>query len=132
VPVSHWSPPRVSGPRGVPLPILPRRTPTPNGPPPAFRPPNSVARGKVIREAGPVELHEYAGLDATGLRELIRSGAVRPDEVEAVAREALEIADADLNALTGPLFEPALEYEPDGPLAGVPFVITDSGPLALR
>ena len=77
-----------------------------------------------------MELHEYAGLDATGLRELIRSGAVRPDEVEAVAREALEIADADLNALTGPLFEPALEYEPGGPLAGVPFVIKDSGPFA--
>src|SRR2546430_17739435 len=77
-----------------------------------------------------MELAESGGLDATGLRELIRSGAVRADEVEAVAREALEIADAHLNALTGPLFEPALEYEPDGPLAGGPFVIKDSGPFA--
>ena len=51
-------------------------------------------------------------------------------EVEAVARRALEYAHADLNALTLPLFEPALDYEAAGPLAGVPFVIKDSGPFA--
>jgi amidase len=51
-------------------------------------------------------------------------------EVEAVARQALEQANVDLNALTAPLFEPALEHEPGGPLAGVPFVVKDSGPFA--
>ncbi|MEU1626757.1 amidase family protein [Streptomyces sp. NPDC020096] len=51
-------------------------------------------------------------------------------EVEVVARRALEKADADLNALAQPLFEPALAHEPKGPLAGVPFVIKDSGPFA--
>jgi amidase len=77
-----------------------------------------------------MKLDEYASLDAVGLRELIRSGAVSGAEVEEVARRALELADADLNALTMPLFEPALSHELDGPLAGVPFVIKDSGPFA--
>jgi amidase len=60
----------------------------------------------------------------------MRSGEVGAAEVEAVARQALEHAHADLNALTMPLFEPALEYEPSGPFAGVPFVVKDSGPFA--
>src|SRR5262249_14439424 len=77
-----------------------------------------------------MKLDEYASLDAVGLRELIRSGAVSGAEVEEVARRALELADADLNALTMPPFEPALNHELDGPLAGVPFVIKDSGPFA--
>ncbi len=51
-------------------------------------------------------------------------------EVEQVARLALERADADLNALTRPLFDPSLAHEPDGPLGGIPFVIKDSGPFA--
>lgn len=51
-------------------------------------------------------------------------------EVEQAARLALERADADLNALTRPLFDPSLAHEPDGPLGGVPFVIKDSGPFA--
>lgn len=53
-----------------------------------------------------------------------------PDEVEAVAGECLAKADADLNALTRPLFEPGLAHDPAGPLAGVPFVVKDSGPVA--
>ncbi|GAA4221154.1 amidase [Streptosporangium album] len=77
-----------------------------------------------------MELHEYASLDAVGLRELIRAREVSAAEVEAVARRALEYAHADLNALTLPLFEPALDHEPGGSLAGVPFVIKDSGPFA--
>jgi amidase len=75
-------------------------------------------------------MHEYANLDAVGLRELIRAGEVSVAEVEAVARRAVDLADAELNALTLPLFEPALDHELDGPLAGVPFVIKDSGPFA--
>lgn len=77
-----------------------------------------------------MELHEYASLDAVGLRELIRAREVSAAEVEAVARRALQYAHDDFNALTLPLFEPALDHEPDGPLAGVPFVIKDSGPFA--
>ncbi len=77
-----------------------------------------------------MEPHEYAGLDAVGLRDLIQAGEVKAAEVEAAARRALVMADAELNALTLPLFDPALVSEPDGPLAGVPFVIKDGGPFA--
>ncbi|HEX8628896.1 MAG TPA: amidase family protein [Catenuloplanes sp.] len=77
-----------------------------------------------------MELGEYAALDAVALRELIVAGQVSAAEVEAVARRALDIADTELNALTMPVFSPALEHEPDGPLGGVPFVIKDSGPFA--
>ena len=77
-----------------------------------------------------MELPEYAGFDAVGLAELIRAGEVSAAEVREVALEAVEHAHAGLNALTMPPFETALEYEPDGPLAGVPFVVKDSGPFA--
>jgi amidase len=77
-----------------------------------------------------MELHEYANLDAVGLRELIRGGAVSAAEVEQTARRALEQANADLNALARPLFDPAPAHDPAGPFAGVPFVVKDSGPFA--
>ncbi|MDR7325690.1 MULTISPECIES: amidase [Catenuloplanes] len=77
-----------------------------------------------------MEVHEYASHDATGLRELITTGQVTPAEVEDAARRALAAAHADLNALTGPLYEPALAHDPDGPFGGVPFLIKDSGPVA--
>ena len=77
-----------------------------------------------------VELHEYTSLDAIGLRDLIVAGQVTAAEVRQVALRALEAANADLNALTLPLFDPEEADEPRGPLAGVPFVIKDSGPFA--
>jgi amidase len=77
-----------------------------------------------------VELHEYADLDAVGLRDLIRSGEVTAAEVEQTARRALDQAHAELNALARPLFDPALGHDAAGPFAGVPFVIKDSGPFA--
>jgi len=77
-----------------------------------------------------VQLDEYKQYDAIALRDLIRSGAVTAPEVEAVARHALDAANRTLNALALPLFSPALEHAEDGPLAGVPFLIKDSGPMA--
>jgi amidase len=44
------------------------------------------------RGVGPVEPHEYASLDAVGLRELVRAREVSAAEVEAVARRALDRA----------------------------------------
>lgn len=77
-----------------------------------------------------MNLHEYARYDAVGLRNLIRSGEVTADEVEATAREALRVANARVNGLAQPLFSPALEHDVDGPFAGVPFLIKDIGPMA--
>jgi amidase len=74
--------------------------------------------------------HEYASCDAAALRALITAGSVTAAEVEAAARAAIESVNADLNALAQPLFDPALTADPDGALAGVPFVIKDSGPFA--
>jgi amidase len=77
-----------------------------------------------------MELHEYSQHDAIGLRDLTRAGEVSAAEVEAVARQALAAADAALNGLALPVFSPALDHAADGPLAGVPFLIKDSGPMA--
>jgi amidase len=77
-----------------------------------------------------LDLRDYSRYDAVGLRDLVRARRVSPAEVEAAARAALEAADAELNALAVPLFEAPLDAAPDGPLAAVPFLIKDSGPMA--
>jgi len=77
-----------------------------------------------------VDLAEYSGHDAVGLADAIRSGRVDVAEVEELARQAVAAVNPDLNALARPLFDPALSHDPGGPLAGVPFLIKDSGPFA--
>ena len=75
-------------------------------------------------------LDEYAREDAVGLRDLMSSGQVSAAEVERAARKALDAVNVPLNGLALPLFSPALQRADDGPLAGVPFLIKDSGPMA--
>ncbi|MGP4102845.1 amidase [Nonomuraea sp. KM90] len=77
-----------------------------------------------------MKLHEYAKYDAVGIRNLIRAGEVTADEVEATARQALAVANAQVNGLALPVFAPALDHAADGPFAGVPFLIKDHGPVA--
>ncbi|PWC07340.1 amidase [Mycetocola zhujimingii] len=77
-----------------------------------------------------MQLREYSALDATGLRDLIAAGEVTGAEVESVAREAIAAVNPDLNALTQDLFDPALDADAAGVLAGVPFLVKDSGPFA--
>jgi amidase len=77
-----------------------------------------------------MELHEYARYDAVELRNLIRAGEVTAEEVEAVAREALAVANAEVNGLALPLFTSALDHAETGPFTGVPFLIKDIGPVA--
>jgi amidase len=77
-----------------------------------------------------MELHEYARYDAMGLRNLIRTGEATAEEVEAVAREALVVANAEVNGLALPLFSPALDHAESGVFGGVPFLIKDHGPVA--
>ncbi len=54
-----------------------------------------------------MDLWEYAQYDAVGLRDLIRTGQVSAAEVEAAARQALEVANARVNGLAMPLFRPS-------------------------
>ena len=77
-----------------------------------------------------MRVDEYAGYDAVGLRDLLRAGDVTATELEALAREAIAAVDATLNALAMPLFAEPLAHASDGPFAGVPFVIKNSGPVA--
>ncbi|WP_188195220.1 amidase [Nonomuraea sp. SYSU D8015] len=77
-----------------------------------------------------MELHEYARYDALGLRNLIKAGEVTAGEVEAAARQALAVANAEVNGLALPVFAPALDHAADGPFAGIPFLIKDHGPVA--
>lgn len=76
-----------------------------------------------------MHLHEYASLDAVGLANLIRTGQVTAAEVEAVARRAIDEVNPDLDALTSPPFDLVPAASADGPLAGAPFVVKDSGPF---
>ncbi|MBW8484429.1 amidase [Actinomadura sp. PM05-2] len=77
-----------------------------------------------------MDMHEYAKYDAVGLRALIEAGEVTAGEVEGAARAALAAADAEVNGLALPPFDPALDRAATGPLAGVPFLIKDHGPVA--
>ena len=77
-----------------------------------------------------MRLDEYSALDAVGLRDLLRAGDVSEAELVAAAREAIGAVDGTLNALAMPLFDAPLDHAADGPFAGVPFVIKNSGPVA--
>ena len=77
-----------------------------------------------------MRVEEYSALDAVGLRDLLRAGDVSEAELVAVAREAIGAVDGTLNALAMPLFDAPLDHAADGPFAGVPFLIKNSGPVA--
>jgi amidase len=77
-----------------------------------------------------MRVDEYSAHDAVGLRDLLRAGEVTETEVEAAAREAIGAVDGTLNALAMPLFDEPLHHAADGPFAGVPFLIKNSGPVA--
>jgi len=74
-----------------------------------------------------MKLTEYVAQDATGLAQLIRRGAVSATEVATAAREAIETVNPHLNAIVDVLFDTPLDYNTDGPFAGVPFAIKDLG-----
>ena len=73
---------------------------------------------------------EYARLDAVALRELIVTRQITAAEAEHAARAAVAAVDPDLAALARPPFDDALTSNAAGVLAGVPFLIKDSGPFA--
>jgi amidase len=71
-----------------------------------------------------VQHEEYVGHDATGLAALIRDGEVTAEEVEAAARERLRAVNPLINAVVLEI-EPAPAANPEGPFAGVPFLLKD-------
>lgn len=74
-----------------------------------------------------MRVSEYVAHDATGLAALIRSGAVSAAEVQLAAREAIELVDAEVNALVAPILDGPLDHARDGFFAGVPFLLKDAG-----
>jgi amidase len=74
---------------------------------------------------------DYEQHDATGLAELVRSGAVSPAELVEAAIERIEARNPKLNAVVHMSFERAREQArelaalPDGPFRGVPFLLKD-------
>jgi amidase len=71
-----------------------------------------------------VQHEEYVAHDATGLATLIRDGEVTADEVEAAARERMQAVNPIINAVVLEI-EPAPHANPEGPFAGVPFLLKD-------
>ncbi|QJY47759.1 amidase [Pseudonocardia broussonetiae] len=72
-----------------------------------------------------MNIEEYAELDATGVAELIRSGAVPADEVHQVAVEAIGTVQPEINACVAEPWSSPLDYDRTGPFAGVPFGLKD-------
>lgn len=74
-------------------------------------------------------LTEYDDLDATGLAELVRTGAVHPRELVDAAIERAEDRDRRLNALVHTQFDRAREdcgrVDDGAPFPGVPFLLKD-------
>ena len=77
---------------------------------------------------------DLAWLDATAQAELVRSSEVQAIELVDAAIERTERLNPTLNAVVTPMFESARKTAmgpiPDGPLAGVPFLVKDNGSVA--
>jgi amidase len=80
----------------------------------------------------PLSLSEYADHDGLALAALVRSGAVSATELMEAALVAIEKLNPQLNAVTHtmrPEAEAAIAAGlPDGPYAGVPFLLKDLSP----
>src|SRR5919201_6330900 len=74
---------------------------------------------------------DLVGMDATAQAELVRSGEASPVELVEAAIKQIEALNGELNAVIHPLFDQAREAAsgqlPDGPFAGVPFLLKDLG-----
>ncbi|MDI6753042.1 MAG: amidase [Thermodesulfobacteriota bacterium] len=74
---------------------------------------------------------EYTSFDATALADLVRRKQVKPIELVDAAIECIERLNPKLNAVVTPMFEQARNAAagklPDGPFAGVPFLLKDLG-----
>src|SRR5512136_1330049 len=77
------------------------------------------------------KMEEFGSLDALGLAELVRKKHIKPIELVDAAIERIERLNPTLNAVVTPMYEQAralvLRKIPDGPFAGVPFLLKDLG-----
>ena len=74
---------------------------------------------------------EYEDYDGLGLAELARNGEVTAEEILGAAVERMEARNPKLNAVVRPMIDEAQNTVaagvPDGPFAGVPFLLKDLG-----
>ena len=79
------------------------------------------------------KMDEFTSLDATALAALVRQKQVKAIELVEAAIEQIERLNPTLNAVVTPMYEQAREAAagklPDGPFAGVPFLLKDLGAL---
>ncbi len=72
---------------------------------------------------------EYEQYDGLGLAELVRKREVTPEELCEVAIERIEESNPEINAVVTPMFDKARAaakaIKPEGPFAGVPFLLKD-------
>jgi amidase len=75
-----------------------------------------------------MKFSEYSKYDATGLAELVKNKEVTPKELKDTAVEAIRELNPKLNAVNNVLTESGQEIEgsPEGPFAGVPFLIKEA------
>jgi amidase len=78
-----------------------------------------------------IDANETAFLDATALAELVRNKQVTAMELVEAAIERIERLNPRLNAVITPMYDQARERAsgplPEGPFAGVPFLMKDIG-----
>jgi len=78
-----------------------------------------------------MKLKDYEAFDAIALAELVRRKQVKAIELVDAAVERIERLNPTLNAVVMPLFEQARAAAagelPDGPFAGIPFLLKDLG-----
>jgi amidase len=74
-------------------------------------------------------MDDTASLDATALADLVRRKEVKPIELVDAAIERIERVNPQLNAVVTPMYDEARKTAagaiPDGPFAGVPFLLKD-------
>jgi len=73
---------------------------------------------------------EIAQLDGTAQAALVKKGEIKPIELVEAAIERIEKVNPELNAVIAPLYDSArnaaLANIPDGPFAGVPYLMKDN------
>ncbi|GAV13214.1 amidase [Paenibacillus sp. NAIST15-1] len=77
-----------------------------------------------------MKLSEYASYDGLGLAELVKRGEVTPEELTALACEAIRLVNPQLNVMAVSMQELAEKESksalPNGPFTGIPFLVKDS------